>query len=138
MADYVYQQGRRRVVTMGSDYAGGTQTISGFQSTFIKRGGTIIQELYPALGTNDFGPFLAQVDQSADAIAVFLPGSDGLCFGEQLATYGGQRRVPVYDMFGTVVHGSNLPQLKEKALGIVANSVYSMGYESPANQKFLE
>jgi branched-chain amino acid transport system substrate-binding protein len=138
MADYVYQQGRRRVVTMGSDYAGGTQTISGFQSAFIKRGGTIIQELYPALGTNDFGPFLAQIDQSADALVVFLPGSDGLRFGEQFATYGASRKPPVYDLFGAVVHGANLPQLKDKALGIVANAVYSSAYDSPENKRFLE
>jgi len=138
MADFVYQQGRRRVVTMGSDYAGGTQTISGFQSAFIKRGGMIVQELFPALGTNDFGPFLAQVDQSADALVVFLPGTDGLRFGEQFATYGAQRKQPVYDMFGTVVHGANLPQLKDKALGIVANAVYSSAYDSPENKRFLE
>ena len=138
MGDFVYQQGKRRVVTIGSDYAGGTQTISGFQSAFIKRGGTVIQELFPALGTNDFGPFLAQIDQSADAIVVFLPGSDGLRFGEQFASYGAATKPPVYDLFGTVVHGANLPQLKEKALGIVANSVYSSAYEGAANKRFLE
>ncbi|HZU05147.1 MAG TPA: ABC transporter substrate-binding protein [Chloroflexota bacterium] len=138
MADFAYQDGRRRAITIGSDYAGGTQTISGFQSAFIKRGGIIVQELYPALGTNDFGPFLAQLDPSADMIAVFLPGTDGLRFGEQFAVYGAQSKLPIYDIFGTVVHGANLAQLKDKAVGIIANSVYSSAYESPENKKLLD
>ncbi|MCA1647186.1 MAG: ABC transporter substrate-binding protein [Chloroflexi bacterium] len=137
MADYMYNKGFRRVMTITGDYAGGVQTIGGFQSAFIKRGGTVIQEFYPKLGTTDFGPFLAQIDQSADAIASFVPGADALRFAEQYDQYA-SKKLPIFDMFGQITHGALVPQLQDKALGVISNAVYSSAYDSPENKSFLD
>jgi branched-chain amino acid transport system substrate-binding protein len=137
LADYAYTKGSRRQSTITSDYAGGVQTIGAFQSAFIKRGGTVIQEQYPKLGTTDFGPFLAQIDDSADGMAAFLPGADGLRFTQQYEQYT-SKKLALYDFFGTITNPSFVPQLQDKVLGVVSNAVYSSAYDSPENKAFLD
>ncbi len=56
LADYAYDQGYRKIVTIGADYAFGYETIGGFQRQFEARGGKIIKKIWPKLGTKDFGP----------------------------------------------------------------------------------
>ncbi|MFZ5644239.1 MAG: ABC transporter substrate-binding protein [Bacillota bacterium] len=57
----------RKVVVMAPDYAAGHEKADGFMDGFRASGGEVIQEIYPKLGTTDFGPYLAQV-KSTDAV----------------------------------------------------------------------
>jgi len=47
-ADWAYANGKRKAIVLTSDYGGGIENGDLFASAFIKRGGSIVQELYPA------------------------------------------------------------------------------------------
>ena len=66
-ADWAYKKGWRKVTVMGSDYAGGVDTIYAFAQSFCKLGGQVTQEQWPPIGTSDFGPYLTNIDRKADA-----------------------------------------------------------------------
>ncbi len=108
------------------------------QADEFRRGGSIIQEQYPALGTTDFGPFLAQMNQGADSVFGFFPGSDGLRWAQQYPDYAGQRKLQVMAGAGAVARDGNLTQLKDKAVGIVANDTWTEALDNPANKTLLQ
>ena len=137
-ADYVAQAGFRKAIIMTSDFAAGIENSDFFGSTFVDRGGAIVQEVHPAIGTQDFGPYLAQLDTSADVLVTFLPGADGLHFAEQYANYAGSRKLQVFDATGQYTGGPNLAQLKQKAVGFLAENVYSDAFDDPVNTVFLK
>jgi len=137
-ADYVAQAGFKKAIVMTSDFAAGIENADFFSSTFIDRGGSIVQEAHPPIGTADFGPYLAQLDSSADVVVTFLPGLDGLHFGEQFANYAGSRKLQVFDATGQYTSGANLAQLKDKTVGFMAENVYSESFDDPANTAFLK
>jgi len=137
-ADYVAQAGFRKAIIMTSDFAAGIENSDFFGSTFIDRGGTIVQEMHPAIGTPDFGPLLAQLDPTADVLVTFLPGADGLHFAQQYANYAGSHKLQIFDATGQYTAGPNLAQLKDKAVGFMAENVYSEAYDDPVNTTFLK
>jgi len=138
LADWTYSQGRHKAILMLSDYGGGLEITDEFASTFVRRGGSIVQEMHPPLGTTDFGPYLAQLDKSADVLVEFSPGIDGLRFGEQYGNYVSGRKLPVEVIAAVVTRGANLASLKDKAVGIVNSDIYSEAVDTPANKKFLQ
>jgi branched-chain amino acid transport system substrate-binding protein len=136
-ADWAYNAGFRKAIVMTSDFAGGLQIADAFASTFVKKGGQIVQELYPPLGTNDFGPFLAQISPQADVLFSLLIGSDGLRFGQQYGNYVAGHKLQIIDQQGNVTAGPNLAQLQDKAVGINGTNTYLPSLDTPANKKFL-
>ena len=137
-ADWAAKQGYRKAAIYVDDYAAGIQNADMFASTFIRRGGSIVQEEYPALGSTDFGPHLANLNKDADVIFTFFPGVDGLRFAEQYKNYVGQSKAQVIDSFGVIGAGSNLEQLKDKALGIVSVDVFSDSADDPSTKAFVK
>ena len=138
LADWAYKQGYRKAALIASDYGGGLEVTDSWASAFVRRGGSIVQELHPALGTADFGPFLAQLDKSADVLVEFTPGIDGLRFGEQYGNYVSGRKLPVVVIAAVVTRGSNLLGLKDKAIGLVNGDIYSEALDTPSNKQFLQ
>lgn len=137
-ADWAYTQGNfRKAAIVSADYAPGIQFAAMFASTFIRRGGSIVQEQFPALGTTDFGPFLARLDARADMIFEFLPGVDSLRFGQQYSGYAA-KKVQILDLVGVMTSGSNLDQLKEKAVGVVGVDLFNEASDDPGTQAFVK
>ena len=138
--DWAYKQGYHKAVIMTSDFGAGIEISDAFSSIFIDRGGSIVQELHPALGTSDFGPFLAQIDKSADVLALFLPGTDGLHFAQQYSNYLDPHKLPMIDMGGPMTDSSNFAQLGDKVLDFSA-AVYNWTAattDNPLNQAFVK
>jgi branched-chain amino acid transport system substrate-binding protein len=100
-------------------------------------GGSVIQEIHAPLGTNDFGPYLAKLDQKADALFFFAPGSDSLRFGDQFQTYVTNKKMQVIDVGGQLTGGPVLAQLKDKLDGVDVSGLYFEGGDSTANKSFL-
>jgi len=137
MGDWASKQYHRAVV-MTADFAGGLDFSDAFASAFVKRGGSIVQEAHPALGTTDFGPFLAKLDPSADVVAFFGPGVDADRFAQQYGGYARNPKLPVLDMGGQITKGQNLAELKDKALGMVASDTYYEGSASALIETFTQ
>jgi branched-chain amino acid transport system substrate-binding protein len=138
VTEYLMKHNMKRVVLLMSGYAGGYEVADGFAHSFIDAGGTIIQEIYPALGTTDFGPFMAQIKQDADAVVGFVVGTDGLRFVQQYAEYGLKGKLPLIDVSEEMAGVPNLPQLKDAALGILTSISYAQDSDTPENRDFLQ
>jgi branched-chain amino acid transport system substrate-binding protein len=139
LADWAYKNGYRKGATMVADYAAGHQINDAFASAFVKRGGSIVQENYPAQGTTDFGPFLAKLDKSADFMFSFLPGVDGLRMMQAFDQYVDPKKVHVLDYGTAITSGPNVAQLKDKAVGVVGGAtLYVDSIDTPANQALLK
>jgi branched-chain amino acid transport system substrate-binding protein len=138
VTEYLMKNNMKRVVLLMSGYAGGYEVADGFAHSFIDSGGTIIQEIYPALGTTDFGPFMAQIKQDADAVVGFVVGTDGLRFVQQYTEYGLKSKLPLIDVSEEMAGVPNLPQLKDAAVGILTSAPYAQDSDTPENREFLQ
>jgi branched-chain amino acid transport system substrate-binding protein len=139
LADWAYKNGFKKGATMVSDYAAGHQINDAFASAFVKRGGAIVQENYPAQGTTDFGPFLAKLDKNADFPFSFLPGVDGLRMMQAFDQYVDPKKVKVLDYGTAITSGPNVAQLKDKAVGVVGGAtLYVDSTDTPANQTLVK
>lgn len=139
VGDWAYKKGYRKIAMVADDFGGALEATDAFASTFVKRGGQIVQEQYPALGTTDFGPFVTQLNHNVDAIAVTLFGGDPLRWYEAYLNYGGAgQKIPIIDISAGISAGPNRAQLKDKILnGITSTYLYTTAYDSPENKAFV-
>lgn len=126
----------RKVVVMAPDYAAGLEKAEGFMIGFKKAGGEVIQEIYPKLGTTDYGPYLTQV-KDADAVFVHFSAADSIKFVKQYDEYGLKNKLPLFSA-GDLVDESSLPGQGDSALGITSALHYSAALTTPENQKFVK
>src|SRR2546423_8972087 len=89
IADWAAKNGIKKVVTLVSDYAPGTDAQNSFKERFTKSGGEVVAELRVPLASPDFAPVLQRArDASPDAIFVFVPSGQGGTFVKQYVERG--------------------------------------------------
>jgi branched-chain amino acid transport system substrate-binding protein len=137
LADWLIKQGKKKAIMLSQDFAAGYENADLFGSAYVYRGGSIVQELHPAVGTSDFGPFIAQLAKDADVVYEFEPGVDGLRLLEQFYTIG-PKNLMVADLYAGSITGANLAQLKEKAVGINGIAPFAESYDDPGVQAFVK
>jgi branched-chain amino acid transport system substrate-binding protein len=129
------EQGYKKIVTIGADYAFGHEVVGGFQRAFEACGGQIIQKIWPPLGAQDFGPFIPTIKQDADAIFTLMVGPMSLRFPKQLAGSGNKKPVigggVSYDEFV-------LPSMGDEVIGHVSVLQYSAALDTPKNADFVK
>lgn len=128
-------QGYKKIVTIGADYAFGYEVIGGFQRAFEDCGGQIIQKIWPPLGTKDFGPYIPTISPNADAIFTLMVGPMSLQFPKQLKASGNQK--PVIGG-GTSYDEFVLPSMGDEVVGHVSALQYSAALDTPANEAFVK
>jgi branched-chain amino acid transport system substrate-binding protein len=133
--EWACEQGYKRIVTIGADYAFGHEVVGGFQKAFEDCGGRIIQKIWPPLGTIDFGPFLPTIKKDADAIFTLMVGPMSLQFPKQLAAAG--IRKPVLGG-GTSYDEFVLPAMGDEVIGHISALQYSAALETPLNAAFVK
>ncbi len=127
-------QGYKRMVTIGADYAFGHEVVGGFQKAFESCGGRIVQKIWPPLGTKDFGPYIPTIKADADAIFTLMIGPMSLQFPKQLAGSGNKK--PVIGG-GTSYDEFVLPSMGDEVIGHVSALQYSAAIDTPANAGFV-
>jgi branched-chain amino acid transport system substrate-binding protein len=128
--------GYRKVAVIGSDYAFAWEVVGGFQKTFERSGGQIVQKLWAPLGAMDLAPYIAQIRRDADAVLTMVAGASTLQFFKQYAEAGLKGRIPVI-AGGPAVDEAFLPSMGDEALGVVSPLIYSAALDTPANRKFV-
>ena len=128
-------QGYKKIVAIGADYAFGYEVIGGFQKAFENCGGQIIQKIWPPLGTKDFGPYIPTIKQDADAIFTLMVGPMSLQFPKQLAAAGNKK--PVLGG-GTSYDEFVLPAMGDEVIGHVSALMYSAAIDTPKNAAFVK
>jgi branched-chain amino acid transport system substrate-binding protein len=128
-------QGYKKIVAIGADYAFGYEVVGGFQRAFEACGGQIIQKIWPPLGTKDFGPYIPTLKADADAIFTLMVGPMSLQFPKQLAASGNKK--PVIGG-GTSYDEFVLPSMGDEVIGHVSALQYSAAIETPKNEAFVK
>ncbi len=128
-------QGYKKVVTVGADYAFGYEVVGGFQKTFEDCGGKVIQKIWPPIGTKDFGPYIPTIKKNADAIFTLMVGPMSLQFPKQLAAAGIKK--PVLGG-GTSYDEFVLPSMGDEVIGHVSALQYSAALDTPRNAAFVK
>src|SRR5688572_20302263 len=129
------EQGYKKIVAIGADYAFGYEVVGGFQRAFEACGGQIIQKIWPPLGTKDFGPYLPTIKADADAIFSLMVGPMSLQFPKQLAAAGNKK--PVIGG-GTSYDEFVLPAMGDEVIGHVSALQYSAAIDTPKNAAFVK
>ena len=133
---YAYDVGHRKMITLGADYAGGRLFMKGAKEGFEQRGGQVLQELWPPVGTPDYGPTISTLDKSADVIVAFLAGpTEFQRFLPQYKSFG--INIPV---IGTTV-GTDLPapvitEMGDAVKGMQGQAIYIATRDDPINNAF--
>jgi branched-chain amino acid transport system substrate-binding protein len=125
----------KKMITIADDIAYGHEMCAGFQRVFEENGGQIIQKLFPPLTAPDYGTYVAQLNNSADAIFLGFAGSNGFRFVRQLVEYGLDKKIKVIGGM-TALDESVLRNMGDEALGIVTTCWYSAALDNPLNNKF--
>ena len=129
------EQGYKKIVAIGADYAFGYEVIGGFQRAFEACGGKIIQKIWPPIGTKDFGPYIPTIKADADAIFSLMVGPMSLQFPKQLAASGNKK--PVLGG-GTSYDEFVLPSMGDEVIGHVSALQYSAALETPKTEAFVK
>jgi branched-chain amino acid transport system substrate-binding protein len=129
------EQGYKKIVAVGADYAFGYEVVGGFQKAFEDCGGQIIQKIWPPLGTKDFGPYIPTIKADADAIFTLMVGPMSLQFPKQLAAAGNKK--PVIGG-GTSYDEFVLPSMGDEVIGHVSALQYSAALDTPKNAEFVK
>jgi len=135
---WAYDEGHRNAVTICPDYGFGWESCGGFVQAFVDAGGTITEQIWHPLGTQDFGPYVSQVP-GLDPDVVFVGsagGPDAILFWQSWTGFG---------LEGTPVIGNccfaDQVLLRDQgaaAAGIQSFSYWTEGRDSPEVQEFVE
>ena len=137
IADYVYDNIAKEVLMTGTDFAGGRDVLAEFRSAFTRRGGKIIKEIYPPLGTNDFSAYLADVRSiNPPATYSFYAGTDAVRFVKQYEEFGLKGKIPMTG-FSALFDGDALPGQGRSALGGISSTLYTDTIDNAENRKFV-
>src|SRR5258708_2213821 len=129
------EQGYKKIAIVAADYAFGYEAAGGFHKSFEDCGGKIVQQIWPPLGTKDFGPYIPTIKKDADAIYTVMVGPMSLQFPKQLAQMG--NKLPALGA-GTSYDEFSLPFMGDEALGHVSALQYSAALTTPKNETFVK
>jgi branched-chain amino acid transport system substrate-binding protein len=135
MANWAYDNLAKEFVTAGSDYAGGHDVIAEFVGPFKKRGGKVVKQIFPPLGTNDFSPYLTDIKSlNAPASYNFMPGTDGVRYMIQYDQFGLKEKTAFCGF--ALIDSLALKNIGKAALGIITTTVYTDTVDNPENKQF--
>jgi branched-chain amino acid transport system substrate-binding protein len=130
--------GYKTAVTIGAAYAFGYESVGGFAQTYTSHGGTILDQVWPPLGTMNYAPYLSVVaNLHPQMVFVTLAGSDNTRFLQQWKLFG----LPKVKVIAqeTLTDQSSIRGLPLKDLeGITTFAHYAEGRPDPQTQAFDE
>src|ERR1700733_394298 len=135
LGQWACDQGYKKIITVGADYAFGYEAVGGFQKAFEDCGGKIIQKIWPPLNTKDFGPYIPTIKPDADAVFSLMVGPMPLQFPKQLRASGFTK--PIIGG-GTSYDESVLPFMGDEVIGDVSALQYSAALQTPKNEAFVK
>src|SRR5262245_27112189 len=124
----------KRVVTVTEDFAFGYEQMGGFQASFQKEGGCVVNKLWPPIVTPDYTPYVAQISD-CDGVCQGFAGSNPLRFMKAYASAGLKYPVVTGETGGD---DALLKSFGDEAIGLVSSCPYSLDLQSDANNRFVD
>jgi branched-chain amino acid transport system substrate-binding protein len=139
LAKYTYEKlGAHTATVIAGDTVGTIELVMAFARAFEEAGGKVVQELYPPIGTTDFGPYISRIRRDVNVVATLVPGADGIRFINQYEEFGLKGKIQVVDTAPGITDISLLPSSGPAALGMYASQQYVYTSDTPTNQKFVQ
>ena len=136
MADYVYDHLGKEIVTTASDYAGGRDVIAQFKGPYLQRGGKVLKEIWPPLGTTDFSAYLTDIKSINPPVTYdFMPGADAIRFIQQYTEFGLKEKMPLTGF--TIIDSLTISALGKAALGVISATTYTDTVDNPQSKQFV-
>lgn len=138
LADYAYKKmGLRKIVTISQDYTFGHEQCGGFAQVFTELGGTIVAQHWHPLNTQDFSPYIAQIQgASPDAVFAMETGADATRMIQQWSNFGLKGKIKLLGA-QNATDQSVIRTLGAEAEGIISSAHFAEGNDAPATQKFV-
>ena len=136
--DYLYKElGARNVTFIAQDYTFGHEVALGAVATFKEAGGKVAKIIWNPIGTKDYGPTIASIEPGSDAVVAVVVGADRVRLFEAWFNFGMDKKFKIYG--GYWMHQDVLPQLDDRAIGMIGNSLhYAAGLDTPENKAFTD
>lgn len=134
--DYVCNKlGYKTASIVGLDYSFGWEAAGGFARTYEDAGCKVVQELYAPLATQDWAPYVTQIDREADVVFAVAPGSDAVRFFKTVKGFG--LKTPIF-AHGSTTDETLLPTIGATAEGVMTSLHYSPLIDNPVNKEFVQ
>jgi len=135
MAGFVYDHLGKEIVTTASDYAGGRDVVAQFRGPYVAKGGKVLKEIWPPLGTTDFSPYLTDIKSINPPVTYdFMPGADAVRFIQQYSEFGLKEKMPLTGF--TIIDSQTVSALGKSALGIISALTYTDTVDNPESREF--
>ncbi|MBI3660762.1 ABC transporter substrate-binding protein [Candidatus Acetothermia bacterium] len=119
-----------------ANYAFGQQTGQYFTESYTAKGGKILGQVTPPLGTSDFSAFLPAIaNANPPAVFAFFSGSDAVAFVKQFAEFGLKDKIKLTGP-GFLVEEDVLPAQGDAALGVRSLLFWALTLENRNNILF--
>jgi branched-chain amino acid transport system substrate-binding protein len=138
LADYAFKKKNyKKIITISQDYTFGHEQCGGFAQVLTELGGSILAQHWNPLNTQDFSPYLAQI-QSANPDAVFAmeTGADATRLIQQWNNFGLKGKIPLLGA-QNATDQSVIRTLGAEAEGILTSAHFAEGNDAPATKKFV-
>ena len=136
MANYVYDNLGKEVVTTSSDYAGGRDVIAQFRGPYLAKGGKVLKEIWPPLGTTDFSAYLTDIKSINPPVTYdFMPGADAVRFIQQYSEFGLKEHAPLTGF--TIIDSQTVSALGKAAIGVISALTFVDTVDNPEAKKFV-
>ena len=138
LGDYAYKKlGFRKIITISQDYTFGHEQCGGLCQVFTENGGTILNQLWNPLNTQDFSSYFAQIKSAKpDAVFCMQTGADANRYLQQWTSFGMKGTIPLIGAQNTTDQ-SVIRSLGDEPEGIISASFFAEGNPVPATQKFV-
>jgi branched-chain amino acid transport system substrate-binding protein len=134
---WLLKRGKKRVITMGMNYAAGREEVGAFVETFTAAGGEVLDQKWPGLKELDYQAYFADVlPRNPDAVFTFFAGSNAVEFVKQYAQAGLKDRVPLFGA-AYLTDSTLLPAQGNAADGVITSGHWAPSLENAANKTFL-
>src|SRR5580658_1851802 len=123
MADYVYDNLGKEIVLTASDYAGGHDVMNQFKGPYVAKGGKVLKEIWPPLGTTDFSAYLTDIKSINPPVTYdFMPGADAARFVQQYSEFGLKEKMPLTGF--TMIDSQTTSALGKAGIGVISALTY--------------
>jgi branched-chain amino acid transport system substrate-binding protein len=138
LGEYLYKElGLRNVTFIGQDYTFGHEVTLGAIKTFTDLGGKVAKLIWNPIGTKDYGTTISTIPANSDGVAAIVVGADRIRLFEDWFNFGMDKKMKIVG--GYWLQEDMLPQVDDRAVGLVANSLhYAAGIDTPENKAFVD
>ncbi|MGH6625588.1 MAG: ABC transporter substrate-binding protein [Burkholderiaceae bacterium] len=137
LGDYAGTSGGKRAAVVASNFVAGKQMAAAFKAGFEGKGGKVVEEVWPAMGTADFSNVFTGLrgkESELDIVWSFIPGSGTVNYVNQ---YAQAKLKPVGMGPQSNADDYFFNAMQDNALGVIGSGHYVVSMDTPRNKAFI-